>query len=193
MKAKEKLDKKLSEPVKFVTTIKKIKSPSKLFFSRLKFGRLSPQMKDYFIKKDKRKSMKELTLKEIQDAELEVSKRSQKSRLKRHEAANDEIENEKVITSETDIPGVFAEKPDRKINREFLGDSIDTTSIIDDVRKRTPKNSYSDVIIDEGLDTSKRHSVKENNKNINKKPIVDKKKSNLEKRDENFLAADQGT
>ena len=193
MKAKEKLDKKLSEPVKFVTTIKKIKSPSKLFFSRLKFGRLSPQMKDYFIKKDKRKSMKELTLKEIQDAELEVSKRSQKSRLKRHEVGNDEIENEKVITSETDIPGVFAEKPDRKINREFLGDSIDTTSIIDDVRKRTPKNSYSDVIIDEGLDTSKRHSVKENNKNINKKPIVDKKKSNLEKRDENFLAADQGT
>ena len=192
-KANEKLAKKLSEPVKLVTTIKKMRSPSKLFFSGLKFSRLSPLMKDYFIKKDKRKKMKELTLKEIQDAELEVSKRSQKPRLKRHEVGNDENENEKAITSEADIPGVFAEKTDRKINREFLGDGIDTTSIIDDVRKRTPKNSYSDVIIDEGLDTSKRHSVKKNNKNTNKKTIVDKKKSDLIKRDENFLAAGQGT
>ena len=191
-KAKEKLAKKLSEPIKLVTTIKKIKSPSKLFFSGLKFGGLSPLMKDYFIKKDKRKKMKELTLKEIQDAELEVSKRSQKPRLKRHEVGNDENENEKAITSEADIPGVFAEKTDRKINREFLGDSIDTNSITDDVRKRTPKNSYSDVIIDEGLDTSKRHSVKKNSKNTNKKTILDKKKSDLVKRDENFLATGQG-
>jgi len=110
-----------------------------------------------------------LNLRNKDDTVDDLSKRNNlKPKTKRHDSetqdfsTHNDIETEKAVATEADIPGVYAEKTDRKINRDFASDSVDTETIVDDVRKRTPKLK-NDVSIDEGLDTSKRQNVKKTN------------------------------
>ena len=70
-------------------------------------------------------------------------------------SANTIMTENVALSNVPNIPGVTAEEGDRKINREFLGDDIDTGTIVDDLKKRNQRER-GDVAMYEGLDNSKR-------------------------------------